>query len=132
MRHTAKQYAKALFESLANADTKDKNDILDNFVRLLAENNALKLYPEIAGHLHKFELEGKGIKPVKVTSAKKLERAEEESLHKIMKLFLKTEIEMIKEVDLRIIGGVVVKAYDLVIDASVKNYLQQLKTNLER
>ena len=130
MKYSAKQYALALFESLAETDPKDSGTVLDNFVKVLAENNDLRLFDEISEEFHKLELNKKGIKQVEVTSAHPLTHEnEKEILHELNKL-VKGEYELKKKVDENLIGGVVIRMDDKMIDASVKNNLEQLKNNL--
>jgi len=130
MKFSPKQYALALFESLAETDPKDSSTVLDNFVKVLAENNDLRLFDEISEEFHKLELAKKGIKQAEVTSAHPLTHEnEKEILHELNKL-VKGDYELKKKVDEQLIGGVVIKMDDKMIDASVKNNLEQLKNNL--
>ena len=130
MKFTAKQYAQALMDSLTDTDPKHIDLILDNFVFVLVENNALRMYDEIAEEFHKLELEKKGIKQVEVTSAHPINHENEKDiLHELNKL-AKNHYEIKKKVDESLIGGVVIRMEDQVLDASVKNNLEQLKKEL--
>ncbi len=128
MKFTAKQYALALFESLES--TKDHNQVLDNFVTVLAENSDLKRFEEIAEEFHKLELEKKGIKQVEITSAHPINKENEHAIIEQLNKLVKGDIELKKKVDENIIGGVVVRMDDKMLDASVKNNLDKLKREL--
>ena len=131
MKYTAKQYAEALMDSLTDTDPKDQNLVLDNFAAVLASNNDLRMFDDIAAEFHKLELAKKGIKQVEVTSAHPINAEnEKEILHELNKL-VKGHYELDKKVDEKIIGGVVIRMDDQMIDASVKNNLEELKNNLE-
>ncbi|MBX4187175.1 MAG: ATP synthase F1 subunit delta [Candidatus Doudnabacteria bacterium] len=128
MKFTAKQYAAALMESLES--TKDHNQVLDNFAKVLQENNDLRLFEEIAEEFHNLELKKKGIVPVEITTAQGTTKENEQQiLHELNKL-VKGKLELTKKTDDRIIGGVVIRMEDKMLDASVKNSLEQLKNEL--
>jgi F-type H+-transporting ATPase subunit delta len=130
MKFTAKQYAQALFESLQDTDPKHTDLILDNFVTALAENNDLRLFEEIAAEFHKLELNKKGIKQVEVTSAHPINKENEQQIIAELNKLVKGQLELKKKVDENLIGGVVIKFDDQMLDASVKNNLEQLKKDI--
>ncbi len=132
MKFSAKQYAKALMDTIHETNPKDQDKVLDNFARVLAENNDLRLYDQIAEEFHKLDLAKQGIKQVEVTSAHPLSRENEKAIVEELNKLVKTKIELKKQVDDRLIGGVVIQMEDQVIDASVKNQLEQLKNNLSK
>src|SRR5262245_18208085 len=118
MKFTAKQFAEALMDSLSDTDPKHLDLVLDNFVAVLAENNALRMYDEIANEFHKLEQAKKGIKRVEVMSAHPLNSEnEKEILHELNKLS-KGHYEIKKQVDESLIGGVVIRMDDQVLDTS--------------
>ncbi len=132
MKFSAKQYAKALMDAIHETNPKDQDQVLDNFAKVLAENNDLRLYDQIAEEFHKLDLAKQGIKQVEVTSAHPLSRENEKAIVDELNKLVKHKIELKKQVDDRLIGGVVIQMEDQVIDASVKNQLEQLKNNLSK
>lgn len=132
MKFSAKQYAKALMDAIHETDPKDQDKVLDNFARVLAENNDLRLYDQIAEEFHKLDLAKQGIKQVEVKSAHPLSRENEKAIVDELNKLVKGKIELKKQVDERLIGGVLIQMEDQVIDASVKNQLEQLKNNLSK
>jgi F-type H+-transporting ATPase subunit delta len=130
MKFTAKQYAQALFDSLESTHGKDHDLVLDNFVAILAANNDLKLFPEISDEFHKFELKKRDIQLVEVTSARTLSKENEHQIIEKLNTIVKGNVELKKKIDEKLIGGVVIRMEDQVIDVSTKNTLEQLKNNL--
>ena len=130
MKFTAKNYAHALFESLSDTNPKDADKILDNFVKVLAENNDLRLFEEISSEFHRLELQKKGIKEVEITSASPINKENEQMiLHELNKI-VKGDFEVKKKIDEKIIGGVMIQVDDKMLDATVKNQLEELKKDL--
>lgn len=72
MRFSAKQYAQALFVSLQETDPSQVDLVLDNFTQILRANNDLSKFKEIEEEFEKLDLESKGMKMAKVTSAHEL------------------------------------------------------------
>jgi F-type H+-transporting ATPase subunit delta len=131
---TSNQYATALFEAVTETDPKDHDKVLDNFVKILAQNGDLGKYDEIDAEFRKLKLESQGIREAEVTIAK-----ETELNHTIIKQLndvvqasgLLTKLEVKTKVDQSIIGGVVVRVDDTLIDASVKTQLNNLNQTLK-
>ena len=130
MKFSAKQYAVALMESLETTDPKDQDKVLDNFVKVLAENNHMRLFDQIEQEFHKLDLAKQGIRQVQVKSAHPLSKSNEKAILEELNKLVKGKVELSSEVDERLIGGVIIRMEDQVIDASVKNQLEQLKENL--
>ncbi|HYE22218.1 MAG TPA: ATP synthase F1 subunit delta [Verrucomicrobiae bacterium] len=131
MKPSAKQYAQALFETLQSTNPKDQNQVLENFVKALAENNDLKMFDQIEEEFHRLELAAKGTTMANVTSAKPLAVDSEKQLVSHLNELVKGKVELKKKIDENLIGGVVIQMEDTVIDASVKRSLEDLKSNLE-
>ena len=117
-------------DSLSETDPKHSDQVLDNFVKILAENNDVRLFEEISDEFHKLELAKKGIRQVEVTSAHPLNRENEHEIIEQLNKLAKTKVEVRKKIDEQLIGGVIIRLDDQLLDASVKNNLQQLKKTL--
>lgn len=130
MKFTAKQYAQALMDSLSETDPKDTDKILDNFVTVLVENDQLRLFEEIVNEFHRIDLEKKGTKQAEVTSARPLSRENENAVIEHLNKIVGSKVELKKQIDERLVGGVVIRVDDKLVDASVKNELNQLKNEL--
>ncbi len=101
-----------------------------NLVRILAENERLA---EMAGVAAVFDEERdrtEGRSHVEVTSAFELTNTQQKSIADSMSKRLGTEVDVSVTVDKSLIGGVVIRAGDTVIDASLRGRLGQLGQSL--
>ncbi|VAX10449.1 ATP synthase delta chain [hydrothermal vent metagenome] len=101
-----------------------------NLVRLLVRNGRLGVLPEIASLYEGLKNESQGTLDVQVTSAYKVTAAQEKKLAAALKKRLDREIRVTSEIDSELIGGVLIRAGDLVIDGSVQGRLRKLATEL--
>lgn len=101
-----------------------------NFLRLLGQNGRLGLVGAIRGifEQEREALEGRG--HVEVRSAYPLTPEEEGRIGEAMSRRLGVKVSLSVAVDPDLIGGVVVRAGDLVIDASLRGRLDQLRQAL--
>ena len=97
-----------------------------NFVHLLAEYGRLELLPEIA-ELFQHELaEFKGRGLVEVLAAFELEPRFLEAIKAAMSQRLGHSVDVSVKLEPSLIGGVVLRAGDMVVDASVRGRLKEL------
>jgi F-type H+-transporting ATPase subunit delta len=129
MKLTSQQYAQALFEAVSETAPQDHDKVLDNFVKILAQNGDLGKYEEIEAEFRKLKLLSQGIKEAEVTIAKEVEM-NSSLIHKLNEI-IGNKVEIKKKVDESIIGGVVVRVDDTLIDASVRNQLDNLNQILK-
>ncbi len=119
---TAEQQAQTLIDVCGDKLT----DTAKNLVTILAENKRLTLLPEIATLYEELKAEMENTVDVLVTSARPLTKAQVTKLSKVLKAKLQSEIRMNSEVDESLIGGVIIRAGDLVIDGSLTAKLSKL------
>jgi F-type H+-transporting ATPase subunit delta len=134
MKLTSQQYAQALFEATTETNPKDHDKVLDNFVKILAQNGDLGKYDEIDAEFRKLKLESQGIKEAEVTVAKESEinRSLIEQLNSVAEATgLHSKLEIKQKIDESIIGGVIVRVDDTLIDASIKTQLNNLNKQLK-
>jgi len=101
-----------------------------NLVRLLVRNSRLGVLPEIATLYEGLKNESQGTLDVQITSAYKMTKAQENKLAAALKKRLDRDIRVTSEIDSELIGGVLIRAGDLVIDGSVQGCLRKLATEL--
>ena len=101
-----------------------------NFVRLLADNRRLALLPEIVALYEMRRAKAEAIVEADVTSAYDLSDAERRKIGEALKRRLGREVRVIAQVDASLLGGIVVRAGDLVIDGSVRGRIAALATHL--
>ena len=101
-----------------------------NFVRLLIQNHRLDIAGVIAHLFGQYKAEDEGYIDVDVTSAYKLDKAEEEKLAATLDKALKKKAKLKVSVDRDLIGGVYIRAGDRVIDASIRGQIERLAKSL--
>lgn len=102
------------------------NETANRLVEQLSENNRLSLLPEIASQYEELKAELEKSVEVQVTSAFPLSDAQTNTLIEKLKAKLGQDVSIATEIDTSIIGGVVIRANDLVIDGSVRGKLAKL------
>ncbi|MCH8542206.1 MAG: F0F1 ATP synthase subunit delta [Alcanivorax sp.] len=110
------------------------DDLLDesgrNFIALLAQNERLALLPAIFSMFHAFVAEQEAFVDAEIVSAHALEADETERLVAALTKRLGREVRATTSVDDSLIGGVVIRAGDTVIDGSVRGRLSRLAEQL--
>ena len=106
------------------------SDEARNFVRLLAEYERLELVSQIREifERRRAELEGRG--EVEVRTAYPLTSEQEGRISDAVSRRLGVSVSLTVEIDDSLIGGVVIRAGDLVIDASLRGRLNHLRQSL--
>jgi F-type H+-transporting ATPase subunit delta len=102
-----------------------------NLVKAVTANDRLVIMPEVARLFEELKAAQQGVRNVLVRSAFPLTDAEQSELLAALKGHFGAEIELSVEQDDSLIGGVEVRADDVVIDGSVRGRLQQLSTALQ-
>ena len=97
-----------------------------NFLGILAENGRLALLPTISEQFELLKSNHEKTMDVAVTSAFEVSEQEKSALETALKTRLQRDIRLESTVDKSLIGGVVIKAEDTVIDDSVKGRLARL------
>jgi len=96
-----------------------------NFVKLLAENRRLTLFPEIAELYEALRAEAEGTLEATVISAKPMSDAQQQEMASALKARFNREVVLHVEVDESIVGGAIIRAGDTVIDGSVRGKLEK-------
>ena len=99
---------------------------------MLRENGKLSLMPEISSLFNELRASAEGTIEASVVSAFELDEAQIGNLAKILKKELDRDVKITTSVDPSIIGGVIIRAGDTVIDGSVAGSLQNLTSTLTR
>ncbi|MDD5462485.1 MAG: F0F1 ATP synthase subunit delta [Methylococcales bacterium] len=102
-----------------------------NFLKLLVQNNRLSLLPFIAKLFEAYKAEDEGYTEVEVLSAYALSKEAKQDLAATLEKTLGKKIHMNVSVDKSLIGGVLVRAGDRVIDGSIKGRLQHMHKALQ-
>ena len=97
---------------------------------LLAENRRIDYLPEISVIYAQMRAEAESTQDVTVISAFPLKDAQKEALIKALSARLGRSVSLTSEVDESLIGGVVIRAGDLVIDGTITGQLDALSRRL--
>ncbi|MEK7558177.1 MAG: ATP synthase F1 subunit delta [Patescibacteria group bacterium] len=131
MKTTAKQYAQYFYQIVRDKENEQLKDAVKEFAVVLKNNNDLAKANQIIElfvEIWNFE---KRIVEAEITSAKKINIKTEELLIDYLKKLSKAEEILIKQkVDQSLLGGVIIKYRDKVLDGSVKATLDELKNKL--
>lgn len=103
-----------------------------NFVRLLLENGRLELAPVIYELYEKLRREHEQEIEAEVISARPLTKREQQQITAALKKRLDRKVRVVFREDPDLIGGVVIRYGDKVIDGSVRGQLSELKRQLLR
>ena len=101
-----------------------------NFIKLLSENDRIKLLPEITALYEHYRAEAEGSVDAVVISAQEINDAQLSKIAASLKTRLGKEVRLTSKIDASLIGGAIVRAGDLVIDGSVSGRLDKLSTSL--
>lgn len=103
-----------------------------NFVRLLVENDRVTLLPAIAAQFERLRADAEGIVEVEARAAFELSEAQIKQIVQAVKKKLGREVKLNASIDKSLIGGVIIRAGDLVIDGSVTGHLRDLAAQLNK
>ncbi|WXL25896.1 F0F1 ATP synthase subunit delta [Ectopseudomonas mendocina] len=102
-----------------------------NFIQVLAENDRVALLPQIAELFELYKAEQEKTVDVDVISAFALSDEQQDKLAKVLSARLSREVRLHAAEDASLIGGVVIRAGDLVIDGSVRGKIAKLAEALK-
>ena len=103
----------------------------ENLLQLLIQNNRLTLLPVIAELFETFKTEDAGLVDVDVFVAYAFSKEDKAKFSSTLEKTLGKKVNMKVTVDKSLLGGVLVRAGDRVIDGSIKGQLQQMQKTLQ-
>lgn len=103
-----------------------------NLVKLMAENGRLIIMPDVRDQFEVARSKAENKVEAEVVSAFELSAQQTDELVNTLKNKLGCEVTLTTTVDESLIGGVVIKAGDTIIDASMKSQLDSLALSLGR
>lgn len=101
-----------------------------NFVRLLVENRRLPVLPEIAALFEALRAEAEKTVNVVVDSAFELSAEQQAKIVSSLKTRMGRDIKLVCKVNKELLGGVVIRAGDKVIDGSARTRLGEMANAL--
>lgn len=127
-KYTDKTLAE-LFGSFINKDSNNYKKLC-NFISVVAVYDRLELFPEISELFNELKAKHEQVAKITVTSAVDLDSNQQELIKDTLTKKNNTKVEVSFAVQSELIGGLVVKMGDLVIDASVQHMLSKLQSKL--
>lgn len=121
-RLTTEEEAGVLFGILGE----DLSEEGRNFVTVLAENGRTNLLPRIAEIYEALKAQHEKTLEVSLTSAFEVDAEDEKRLSEALRKKLQKEITISTRIDPRLLGGVIIRTEDTVIDNSVRGKLEKL------
>lgn len=101
-----------------------------NFINLLIEGQRLTLLPEISALFEALRAEEEKSIDVLVTAAFELTDAQKQKITAALKKRMGREIRLSTKIDRELLGGVIIRAGDKVIDGSARSQLSELANAL--
>lgn len=102
------------------------NSTVKLFISVLSENKRLNLLASIRELFEILKAKQEKFCDVRVISAFELDDAVSLALAEKLKTVLESDVSLDTEIDSSLIGGVIIRAGDIVIDGSIKGRLQKL------
>ncbi len=118
-----KQQLISLIEELAG---KHLDDLGQNLIRLLVENHRLLYLPEVAALYETYRKEAEHIVDAQVITAFPLDDEQQRRIADALKARLGRTVTLHQTVDESLLGGVIIRTEDQVIDGSVTAQLDKL------
>ena len=118
-----------LFEQVAGDKLFDQ---AKNFLRVTIQNGRLYAIPNIASQFETMRAEAEGTIEAELISAAAVSAKQQTKLSQSLSKRLGREVTLRVIEDANLIGGAILRAGDMVIDASVKGRLQKLAASLAR
>jgi F-type H+-transporting ATPase subunit delta len=124
-----------------SVSTEDKLQALDrltadlrprvlNLLRLLVARRRLHLLPQIVRELESLDREARGILEATATVARDISGPEKDEIARRLSEITGKDVHVGTEVDPSILGGIVVRIGDYLIDASVEGRLERLRQEM--
>ena len=117
-----------IFELIFEQFEKESMD----FIKLITNNRRESMLPAIAASFDMLVKDHRGIVPVTIITASKMDSETRDALLTKIKSSVKGELELTERIDESLIGGFLVEMGDIQIDATVLNQFNNLKQRLTR
>jgi len=107
------------------------NENGQNLIKILASNDRIHALPEVARLFAELRADYEKEITVEVTSAVELSDAQQQSLSAALEKRLERKVKLNCSVDAATVGGLLIKAGDLVIDGTLRSKLARLANTLQ-
>ncbi len=127
---TPKQYAESLYQAIHEVSGRELTKRINNFLALVKQRKDLKKLDKIYHKFIEVYQREKGILEAEVVLARPLDTAVKQEIEAWLKKFTQRQPKLNLLTDKSLLGGVVVKFGQTIIDASLANNLNNLKKSL--
>jgi F-type H+-transporting ATPase subunit delta len=110
----------------------DADERFVNFLKLLAERHRQPVLPRVRRRFQSLWAEENRLLPVNVTAAVELDDELVKGIGKRIEEQTGRKVELSSNVDPEVLGGLVVRVGNMVLDASVRNRLEQIRKQVAR
>ena len=110
----------------------DADDIVVNFLKLLIENHRMPVIFRVRREYDRLWLQENKLLPVQVTSAVALDAATVQHIGARIAEQTNRKVDLSSNVDPEILGGIVVRVGNSVLDASIRSRLEKLRKQVAR
>jgi ATP synthase F1 delta subunit len=110
----------------------DADERVVNFLKLLAERHRIPVLPRIRRAFEGLWAKENKLLPVTVTSAVELDEGLVQDIGKRIEEQTDRRVQLSSKVDPDLLGGLVVRVGNMVLDASVRNRLEQLRKQVAK
>ena len=110
----------------------DADEVVVNFLKLLIENHRTPVIFRVRREFDRLWQEENKLLPVQVTSAVELDEVTVKQIGDRIAQQTGRKIELSASVEPAIIGGIVVRVGNSILDASIRNRLEQLRKQVAR
>ena len=107
------------------------SDVIKNFLNLVVQKRRAAVLPEIAEAFQILIDKQRNICQGKVVSAMEIDSGLKDKVQATLEKITGKKVVLTTEVDPTIIGGIIAKVGDLVLDGSIKSQLQGLKESIK-
>ncbi|MGH2831882.1 MAG: ATP synthase F1 subunit delta [Solirubrobacteraceae bacterium] len=108
----------------------DADPAFENFLRLLIENHRMPVIFRIRAEYERLWEQENRTLPVQITSAIELDDATTESLGKTISERAGRNVKLAARVDPDILGGIIIRVGNSILDASIRTRLEQLRRHV--
>lgn len=133
MKITTKQYTESLYQTIQDKKDGEVVAVIENFVKVLQSNNDINKLKQITKQFCEIWNKEEGIIEAEIISAKNLDNEIIGLLNNyIAKLSGAKKVLVKQKVDKNILGGVIIKYKDKILDGSLRMKLSELKADMIR
>ena len=131
MKVTAKQYALTLLDITSDKEEKDLSESISKFAKLIKDNNQINQIDKILYHFKNLYNQKHNIKEAEINTAQAIDEKDLKQIEDYLQNLNKEEtLDFKVKTKKDIIGGIILKYGDKIIDSSLKTRLNQLKNSL--